>query len=81
MATADRDEAVLIIKLGTSMAEMERQLILATLHHCKQQREKAAAVLDISLKTLYSRLKEYAAAGLTQQDTGRLDSEAAHGTN
>jgi DNA-binding NtrC family response regulator len=78
MAAAHGDETVLIIKVGTSMAEMQRQLALATLHHCKQHKEKTAAVLDISLKTLYKRLKEYAAAGWAPADAGHLDGVAAH---
>ena len=42
------------------MAQAERQLILATFAHYKQQRERTASVLGISLKTLYNRLREYA---------------------
>ena len=48
------------VKLGTSMAEAERQLILATLAHYGNHKERTAAVLGVSLKTLYNRLKEYA---------------------
>jgi two-component system response regulator AtoC len=43
------------------MADAERQLILATLEHFNQQKERTAAALGVSLKTLYNRLKEYAA--------------------
>ena len=49
------------IPIGTSMADAERQLILATLEHFNQQKERTAAALGVSLKTLYNRLKEYAA--------------------
>ena len=42
------------------MADVERRLILATLEHYQQHKERTAAVLGISLKTLYNRLKEYA---------------------
>ncbi|MBB2487638.1 sigma 54-interacting transcriptional regulator [Mitsuaria sp. WAJ17] len=51
----------LIVPIGCSMAEIERRFILATLAHYKQHKERTAAVLGISLKTLYNRLKEYAA--------------------
>ena len=51
---------VLTIPLGTSMAETERRLILATLHYYNNHTERAAAALGISLKTLYNRLKDYA---------------------
>ncbi|MDY0745359.1 sigma-54 dependent transcriptional regulator [Paucibacter sp. R3-3] len=48
------------IPIGSTMAQAERQLILATFAHYKQQRERTASVLGISLKTLYNRLREYA---------------------
>jgi len=47
------------IKVGTSLADAERQLTLATLAHFGRHKEKTAATLGISLKTLYNRLKEY----------------------
>jgi DNA-binding NtrC family response regulator len=60
------------LPIGTSMAQAERLLMLATLHHYKQQKERTAATLGISLKTLYNRLKDYAAAveDPTAQDPG-----------
>ncbi|MBA3591854.1 sigma-54 dependent transcriptional regulator [Methylibium sp.] len=48
------------LPLGTSMAAAERLLILATLAHFNNHKERTAAVLGVSLKTLYNRLKEYA---------------------
>ena len=48
-----------VMRVGTPIAEMERRLILATLDQCDGDKKKAAAVLKISLKTLYSRLNEY----------------------
>jgi DNA-binding NtrC family response regulator len=53
--------ASISIPLGTSMAEAERQLILGTLRHYGNHKERTAAALGVSLKTLYNRLKEYAA--------------------
>jgi len=49
------------LAIGTSMAAAERALILATLRHYHHHKERTAAALGISLKTLYNRLKEYAA--------------------
>jgi len=49
------------LPIGITMAQAERLLIEATLRHHKYQKERTAAVLGISLKTLYNRLKEYAA--------------------
>ena len=48
------------LPIGSSMAQAERALILATLRHYHHHKERTAAVLGISLKTLYNRLKEYA---------------------
>ena len=53
------DTPSVVLPIGTSIAEAERQLILATMRHFNQQRERTAAVLGVSLKTLYNRLKEY----------------------
>ncbi len=62
-APADRrveaEASSIVLPIGTSMAEAERVLILTTLRHFDHQRERTAAVLGISLKTLYNRLKEY----------------------
>jgi DNA-binding NtrC family response regulator len=60
-AAAGAGGSAITIKLGTSMADAERQLILATLAHFNNHKERTAAVLGVSLKTLYNRLKEYAA--------------------
>lgn len=50
------------LPIGTSLAEAERTLILATLLHFHHHKERTAATLGVSLKTLYNRLKDYAAA-------------------
>ncbi len=47
------------IPIGSTIAEAERQLILATLEHYGGNREKTAELLGISLKTLYNRLRGY----------------------
>ncbi len=53
----------LVLPLGVSLAQAERLLIQATLRHHRHHKERTAAVLGISLKTLYNRLKEYSAEG------------------
>ena len=52
---------LLTVHLGSSVAEVERQLIVATLERCGGSKNKAADMLGISLKTLYNRLREYEA--------------------
>ena len=44
---------------GTSLAEVERKLILATLQHFTGDKKRTAEALGMSLKTLYNRLKAY----------------------
>jgi DNA-binding NtrC family response regulator len=51
----------LTLPIGISVAQAERSLILATLQHHDHHRERTAAALGISLKTLYNRLREYSA--------------------
>jgi len=55
-------------EVGTSLAEIERQVTLTTLEHFGRHKERTAAALGVSLKTLYNRLKEYAATPAHQND-------------
>ena len=48
------------IRPGCSLAEAEKPLVVMTLRHYQHHKERAAAALGISLKTLYNRLKNYA---------------------
>jgi DNA-binding NtrC family response regulator len=59
IAPASRGKDVLQIGVGAPLADVERQVILATLEHFGHQRERTAAALGVSLKTLYNRLKQY----------------------
>ncbi len=52
-------QTTLAIPVGTSLAEVDRQLIFATLESCGGVKKRAADILGISLKTLYNRLEEY----------------------
>lgn len=56
--TATVEEGV-ALTVGTTIAEMERRLILATLEHTDNDKAAAADLLGISVKTLYNRLKSY----------------------
>jgi two-component system response regulator AtoC len=47
------------LRVGTSVAEAERRLILATLDQYQGDKRVAADVLGISIKTLYNRLNAY----------------------
>jgi DNA-binding NtrC family response regulator len=51
------------IRVGTSLDDAERALIMATLDAVSGSKAKAAQVLGISLKTLYNRLHAYRGNG------------------
>ena len=60
---ASRDSAPLLsVRVGTTLEEVSRRLIEATLAECGSKR-KAAHTLGISLKTLYNRLAAYKGEG------------------
>ncbi len=58
-AVADDGDAVRFA-VGTTVEEAEKGLILRTLEHTNNNKTRAAEILDISLKTLHNKLKEYA---------------------
>jgi DNA-binding NtrC family response regulator len=58
-----QDDRVLRVAVGTSLADVERQLIEATLRSCSGNKTRTAEILGISLKTLYNRLNAYQDAG------------------
>ncbi len=42
-----------------TMLDAERELLLATLRHCGGNKRRTAAVLGVSLKTVYNKLVAY----------------------
>ncbi len=58
-AAAPRSELV-----GKTVAEVERDLIIDTLHHCLGNRTHAATILGISIRTLRNKLKQYSEEGV-----------------
>jgi hypothetical protein len=67
---------MLEVRVGSSIAEVERRVILATLAALEGDKRRAAEILGISLKTLYNRLNVYQAAGA---DVTRTPSRARRG--
>ena len=45
--------------VGRTVAEVERDLILDTLHHTLGNRTHAASILGISIRTLRNKLRQY----------------------
>jgi DNA-binding NtrC family response regulator len=56
------------VPVGTSLAQIERLAIYATLDLCQGNKRQCADMLGVSLKTLYNRLTEYQ-AGVTAAAT------------
>jgi DNA-binding NtrC family response regulator len=60
VAAAVADDAGSVrFAVGTTVQEAEKGLILRTLEHTHNNKTRAAEILDISLKTLHNKLKEY----------------------
>lgn len=57
--TAAPHEDAIPVRLGMSLAECERLIIMANLENNDNDKKSTAAMLGISLKTLYSRLRQY----------------------
>jgi DNA-binding NtrC family response regulator len=53
------DKDHLRMAVGLPLAEVERRAILATVEHLDGDKKAAAQVLGVSLKTLYTKLKQY----------------------
>ncbi len=53
------DASVVEVRVGTTVDEGERLLILRTLEATGQNRTRAAEILGVSLKTLHNKLKQY----------------------
>lgn len=66
------EPTVLRIPVGTNLADAERWMIMATLKKCGGNKTRAAALLGVSLKTLYNRLNAYRAEG---RDISNSDTE------
>lgn len=59
--TSEEESGCVTLQVGSTLEEAQRRLICATLGHYHGNKTLAAAVLGVSLKTLYNRLKEYEA--------------------
>jgi DNA-binding NtrC family response regulator len=62
-AAAVLDASLVPVRVGSTVDEGERLLILRTLEATGQNKTRAAEILGISLKTLHNKLKEYGKPG------------------
>jgi len=53
------DASIVPVRVGSTVDEAERLLILRTLESTGQNKTRAAEILGVSLKTLHNKLKEY----------------------
>jgi DNA-binding NtrC family response regulator len=54
-----RSDTAVTVSVGSTIDELERRLIVATLEHVQGNRKIAAQMLGISTKTLYNKLNRY----------------------
>ncbi len=72
-ATASAAAASLV---GRTVAEVERDLIIDTLHHTLGNRTHAANILGISIRTLRNKLKQYSEEGVAVPPPGEPERAA-----
>jgi DNA-binding NtrC family response regulator len=56
------------VEVGTTVDEVEKQLILKTLESTHNNKTKAAEILGISAKTLQNKLKEYSSTDTAETE-------------
>ena len=61
--------------VGRTVADVERDLIIETLHHCLGNRTHAANILGISIRTLRNKLKQYTEEGIAVPPAGGGDAD------
>jgi DNA-binding NtrC family response regulator len=66
-----------VTRVGRTVADVERDLILQTLDHCLGNRTHAATILGISIRTLRNKLKQYADEGVRVPLPGGAEFRAA----
>ena len=62
-------QEIVPVRVGDSMADVERRVLQRTLEFAKGNKKKAAEMLELSLKTVYNKVKEY---GLERQFNRRF---------
>jgi DNA-binding NtrC family response regulator len=79
-ATRLADTPMLNVCVGESWAEIERQVMLATLDYFDGHQQRASHALGVSVKTLYNRLRDWSllpkAAAARQSGVGVLSDSA-----
>jgi len=71
-AEAFPEKEIVAVRIGDSMADVERRVLQRTLRFAKGNKRKAAEMLKLSLKTIYNKVKEY---GLEREFNRRFRKE------
>ncbi len=50
--------------IGSTVGEVERELVLQTLRRCDGNRTRAARVLGLSVRTMRNKIRQYSADGI-----------------
>ncbi|MCE3257234.1 MAG: helix-turn-helix, Fis-type [Nitrobacter vulgaris] len=61
-------DAVIPLLVGSTVDEIERELVLQTLARCDGNRTRAARVLGVSVRTLRNKIRQYTTMGLDVPD-------------
>ena len=59
--------------VGRTIAEVERELICATIAHCHGNRTRSASVLDISIRALRNKNHAYKGSGVAVPEPSQTD--------
>jgi DNA-binding NtrC family response regulator len=63
-ASSLRPNEIVPLLIGSTVGEIERELVLQTLARCGGNRTRAARVLGVSVRTLRNKIRQYAADGI-----------------
>jgi DNA-binding NtrC family response regulator len=55
---------VVPLLIGSTVGEIERELVLQTLARCNGNRTNAARVLGLSVRTMRNKIRQYSAEGI-----------------
>lgn len=56
--------------IGSTVGEIERELVLQTLARCDGNRTRAARVLGVSVRTLRNKIRQYSSDGIEMPGPG-----------
>ncbi len=76
VAADDDTDDLITLRIGMPLEEIERRVTMATLARCNGVKKRAAAILGISLKTLYNRLEVYSAHACGAEEPAGTKAEA-----